>query len=90
MLSREKRQILLQRAHKLDPVVRIGHKGLSNAVHQEIAIALEAHELIKIQITAPDRETREHMIEEICIAHDTEKIQTIGHVLVIYAPNPEE
>lgn len=90
MLSREKRQILLQRAHHLNPVVQIGHKGLTNAVHQEIAAALEAHELIKIQVNAADREMREHMIEEICIAHDAEKIQTIGHMLVIYAPNPEE
>jgi RNA-binding protein len=35
-------------AHTLNPVVRIGNKGLSASVIKEIDLNLNAHELIKI------------------------------------------
>ena len=37
-------------AHTLNPVVRIGNKGLSASVIKEIELNLNAHELIKIKI----------------------------------------
>ena len=43
---------LKAQSHSLKPVVIIGNNGLTEAVHQEIECALEAHELIKIKMSS--------------------------------------
>ncbi len=82
----EKKQLLALRgkAHKLKPVVIIGANGLTEAVHQEIEVALESHELIKIRANAEDKATRRKMIDEICEQHNAKEINQIGHIVTIY------
>jgi len=63
--SKEKRR-LRQQAHKLKSVILIGSKGLSAAVQQEINLALEAHELLKIKINDHDKQQIKAMVPEIC------------------------
>ena len=74
-------------AHALKPVVIVGAKELSDTVHQEIDLALDAHELIKIRINANDNEHRQQMINNICQQHQATFIQKIGHVITIYRLN---
>ncbi len=71
-------------AHDLKPVVMIGDKGLTDAVMEEIKIALEAHELIKVNVRAEEREERQQMIEKIIKKSQSVKVQTIGSKLVIF------
>ena len=49
MLTPSERKALKAKAHKLDPVVQIGDKGLTEQVIAEIDRALQAHELIKVR-----------------------------------------
>src|SRR4051794_12624517 len=49
-LTARQRAALKARAHALEPVVRIGHAGVTDAMVAEIDRALEAHELIKVKI----------------------------------------
>ena len=44
MLTSSERRALKARAHKLEPVVRIGAKGLTEEVVAEIDRALKAHD----------------------------------------------
>ena len=37
-------------AHNLNPIVTIGGKGLTDAVMNEVELALEQHELVKVKI----------------------------------------
>jgi len=76
-------------AHNLKPVVMIGDKGLSQTVMDEIKIALDSHELIKINIRAEDRENRNTIIEKIINKTQSTKVQTIGGKLVIYKQSKE-
>ena len=52
MLTPAERKALKARAHKLEPVVQIGAKGLTDEVIAEIDRALRAHELIKVRAGA--------------------------------------
>jgi RNA-binding protein len=79
---------LKQKAHHLNPVVRTGDKGLTDAVHKEIDLALNSHELIKIKLVAADKTARKAMIDTICEKHEAELIQSIGHVIAIYRKSP--
>ena len=75
---------LRQKSHALKPVVMIGSQGLTQAVHNEIDCALEAHELIKIRIQTQDREQIKSVTTAICEKHQASLVQHIGHVVVIY------
>ncbi len=67
-LSSDERRHLKALAHPLNPVVMIGNNGLTDAVMREIAINLDAHELIKIRVQGDDREVRVALLEQICQA----------------------
>lgn len=84
MLSKTERNTLKQRGHHLHPIVQMGHKGLTEAVQAEIGVALEAHELIKIQLVGEDKADRGIVIADICAAQSAELIQSIGKIAVIY------
>jgi RNA-binding protein len=89
-LTGEQRRGLRARAHHLHPVVMIGDAGLTPAVLHEIDVALKSHELIKIRVLGDDRDRRGTLAGEICAALDAAEIQSIGKMIVLYRPRPEE
>ena len=89
-LSSDERRHLKALAHPLNPVVMIGNNGLTDAVMREIAINLDAHELIKIRVYNDDREERDRYLHEICNQLEAAPVQHIGKLLVVWRPAPEE
>ncbi|MCW5590239.1 MAG: ribosome assembly RNA-binding protein YhbY [Legionellales bacterium] len=77
-------------AHHLQPVVIIGNNGLSDAVINEIDIALTAHELIKIKVNAGDRSERMEIIESLARRSNAIIIQLIGHVLTVFRQSEDK
>jgi len=71
-------------AHTLNPVVRIGNKGLTSSVIQEIDHSLKAHELIKIKIQNDEKSVRESMLNKICEVLQTTAIHHIGFQIIVY------
>jgi RNA-binding protein len=78
------------KAHSLKPVVITGQNGVTPAVLNEIDLALEHHELIKVRVNAADREDRKTMIQQICTDSSAELIQAIGHVVTLYRKTPKQ
>ena len=70
--------------HNLKPIVMISDNGLSEGVLSELNRALTDHELIKIKIAINDRDTRKHVISELCKTCNAQNIQEIGKVALIY------
>lgn len=91
--SKEKRE-LRAIGHSLKPVVIIAQNGLSENVGNEIERALKDHELIKIKLQVPDRETRQELVNEICSKFSAECVQTIGRMALLYRkskkPDPKK
>jgi RNA-binding protein len=83
-LTTKLRQEFRAQAHSLKPVVLIGGKGLTPAVHTEIEHALETHQLIKIKVNDHDRDAIKAMVPQICGTHLAEHIQTMGHVITVW------
>jgi RNA-binding protein len=75
--------------HKLNPVVMVADKGLTENVLAEIESALEHHELVKVKLRA-DREQRARWIEEISAGGGAEVVQSIGQVVSLYRRNPKK
>ena len=89
MLTAAERKALKALAHRLEPVVLVGAKGLTDEVVKEIDGALKAHELIKVRAAALDREERQAALGEILQRANAELIQQVGKVFVLYRKNDE-
>lgn len=88
-LSARERAHLKSRAHAMDPVVNVGHGGVTDAVVTEIDRALTAHELIKIRAASHDRDGRAEVLQTILARTDATAVQTVGKVMVLWRPKPE-
>ena len=77
-------------AHALKPVILIGQSGLTDAVVNEIQLALDTHELIKVKIRSTDRQSRKEISTNICTTTEAELIQSIGQVIVLYRKKPKK
>ncbi len=83
------RKTLKAKAHKLNPVVQIGDKGLTDQVIAEVDRALRAHELIKVRAAALDRNARDEALRLLAEKTGAEPVQHIGKVLVFYRRRPD-
>jgi RNA-binding protein len=90
MLSPAERKALKARAHKLEPVVLIGAKGLTDEVVKEVDLALKAHELIKVRAAGLERDAREEAMQTLCERTGALPVQSIGKVLVLYRKREDE
>ncbi|MGK0374723.1 MAG: RNA-binding protein [Arenicella sp.] len=71
-------------AHNLNPVVMIGGKGLSDSVMNEIELALDQHELIKIKLPGNEKAEKVALLAQITSRSNSQPVQLIGRVGVIY------
>lgn len=83
-LTEPQKRYLRGLAHKLKPVVMLGNAGLSEGVANELDLSLEHHELIKVRVSAEDRETRDALIQALCESARCELVQRIGHIAILY------
>ena len=89
-LTPKRRSELRADAHKLNPSVIIGDKGLTDEVLAEIDRSLKAHELIKVRAAIDERDARDVWLETICDRLAAHAVQQIGKIFVIYRENPKE
>lgn len=89
-LTTKFRQQLRGLAHHLDPVVLVGHGGLTEAVLAQIDEALAAHELIKVRLGSEAPVERDAASTEIATSAHAEVVQTIGRVLVFFRRRPNK
>lgn len=88
-LSNKQKQYLKGLAHSLKPVVLLGGNGLTEGVMAEIDLALNHHELIKVKVPSEDREEKKLIMDAIVRESGAEKLQVIGHTLVLYKQSDE-
>ena len=88
-LSERQRRHLRGLAHGLQPVVRLGSAGLTDAVARETDRALADHELIKIKAPGGAREARDEMFGELARRTGSSLVHRIGNVAVLYRPRPD-
>ena len=92
-ISNEDKKQLRRLGHKINPVVTVATKGLSENVLAEIDRALTDHELIKVKLSDSDQQSRANAIEIIREKCGAEVVQSIGHILLLLKksnePNPK-
>ena len=88
-LTSAQTRFLRGQAHGLKALLQIGAKGLTPAFLAELDGVLEQHELVKVKVSAEEREARDAMIAEIAGQSGAATVQRIGHVVVLYRPSKD-
>jgi RNA-binding protein len=81
---------LKARAHALEPIVHIGHAGLTDALLVEVERALTAHELIKVRAASQDRDARSELYDALCSRTGASPVQQVGKIMVLWRKRPDE
>lgn len=88
MLKGSHRKYLRGLAHDRRPLVQIGKGGLSETVLASVDAALEAHELVKIQI-ALERDDRRDVAAAIEQRLGCECVGMVGRMAIVYRQQPD-
>ncbi len=84
-LKGAQRKYLRGLAHHLNPSAYVGQKGLVQGLMDEVELALDASELIKLKfIEYKDKESKTALTEEITRQTQSELVGMIGHVAILY------
>jgi RNA-binding protein len=87
-LKGSQRKYLRGAAHSYKPQVQVGKEGLSESVLDAIDTALDAHELIKVKISA-ERDQREQFVPVIEESLKCECVGTVGRMAILYREHPD-
>jgi RNA-binding protein len=82
-LTTRQARFLRALAHPLDPVVRVGAAGVTDAVVDKLDKELEIHELVKVKVEGERDEVRDASTR-LAAATQAEVAQVIGKVVILY------
>lgn len=88
-LTEAQKKRLRTRAHDLKPVVMVGQHGMKDTILEEITSALDHHQLIKVKLSVGDRDLRDEIIGQIVAYSQSQLIQRIGNMAILYRRNPD-
>lgn len=78
------------KANSLEPFFQVGKGGMSEAIIKQTDDALKARELIKVKVLLESSPvTPREVADELAQATNSDVIQVIGGVIVLYRENPE-
>jgi len=88
VLAGAERKRLRGLAHALEPLVHVGHAGVTEGVISAVRRALLDHELIKVRLHEP--KDKHAMAEALADGTRSALCGLIGHTAILYRPRPQE
>jgi RNA-binding protein len=86
-LTERQKKHLRRLGHDLHPIVLVGQRGLTPGVTEELRLALEHHELVKLRARVGERESRDATLAELSRLTGSELVYRIGNVGLFYKKN---
>lgn len=84
MITSKQRAFLRKEANNLAPIFQIGKAGINEEMLNQLALALEARELIKVHILETALLDTKTAANEIASKLKAEPVQAIGSKFVLY------
>jgi RNA-binding protein len=88
MNGRERAELRAE-AHHLDPLVHVGHQGLTPTVITTLDDALRTRELVKVKLPTKDLIKPQDAANALALATNSAVVQVIGRTATLYRDNPE-
>ncbi|MBA4535904.1 ribosome assembly RNA-binding protein YhbY [Bacillus aquiflavi] len=89
MLTGKQKRFLRAKAHHLNPIFQVGKGGVNDNMLKTMNDALEARELIKINILQNCEEDKGTIADKLKTGLNAELVQTIGNIIVLYKESKE-
>jgi RNA-binding protein len=89
MLTGKQKRYLRSLAHHLDPILQVGKGGVSDNMLDQVSLALEARELIKVSILNNCEDDKEEVAEQLAEGTGAQLVQLIGKTVVLYRESTE-
>jgi len=87
-LTNAEKRDLKARAQRLEPVVKLGHGGMSDAFLQSLDTALTQHGLVKMKFS-DHKEEKKTLIPQMAERTASALVMQVGNVAVFFRPKPE-
>lgn len=84
MITTKERAVLRGIAQNLDPIFQVGKNGVTDTLAQQLSEALDARELIKINVLKACDYTPKEVIAELSDRLNADPVQAIGNKIVLY------
>ena len=88
-LTSSQKKYLRGLAHHLEPVVIVGHKGVTPELLAEVSRTLNDHELIKVRFN-DFKDEKDELAKEIASSSKSAIAGIIGNQLILYKEHPAE
>ena len=88
-LSGSQKRFLRSMAHHLSPVIQVGKNGITGTLLEQVDLALESHELIKVSVLESSPLTRDEVGSLLCEETEAYPVQSIGRIVVLYRKSTE-
>src|SRR3954466_12687957 len=88
-LSSKERAALRAEAHHLQPVVHVGHQGLSDALRQTLDDALRTHQLVKVALAKSTDPSAKGAANQPAEQLGADVVQTRSRTCTLYRENPD-
>lgn len=89
-MTGKERAALRRMANTIQPIFQIGKGGVGEAMLEQLGMALDARELIKITVLETADVTTREACDILCQALGAEPVQCIGRKVTIYRRNEKE
>ncbi len=79
---------LKARAQKLDPILKIGKAGLTDAFFKALEAVLGQHELVKLKFDDL-KEQKKELVPQLVTGSGAQLVQRVGNVAVLFKRRPQ-
>ena len=86
-LTNAKLRELKARAQRLDPLLKVGHEGLSEKFIAALDVELTRHELVKVKFS-DFKDQKKTLSPQLAEKTGSELIMRVGNVAVLFRPKP--
>jgi RNA-binding protein len=90
MITSKQRSYLRSIGHTLEPIFQIGKSGIEEAFLKQIDEALEAREILKINVLNNSGFEAREASDYLCSELDCEGVQAIGNKIVLYRKSKKQ
>ena len=84
MLTTQERTKLKSLAQNIDAIFQIGKNGITENIINDLSVALDSRELIKITVLRNADFNAKQVIEELAEMLNAQPVQAIGNKIVLY------
>jgi len=89
-LTGKQRRHLRALGHHLDPLLQIGHEGITDAVVAHANMQLQHHELIKVRVLESSPLDRREAADELAARTGADLAQVLGRTFLLYKRDPDK